>query len=437
MVAVIHASSSLRRALNYNEQKVKEQVATCLAAANYPKDVEDLNFYQKLNRLQNQAALNVRTKVNSVHISLNFDPSEKLSEERLKEIAGTYLQKIGFAGQPYLLYQHNDAGHPHVHIITTNIKVDGKRIELHNLGKIQSEKARKEIEISFGLIKAEDSKQQQSYELKPINVQKVKYGHSETKRAIANVLDVVIKNYKYASLPELNAVLQLYNVIADRGSESSRVYQNNGLTYRILNENGEKIGVPIKASDFYNKPTLKFLEGRFSLNEPVRQPNKARVKNAIDLAFLKYPKQSLQSLIKSLEKEGVNAVLRQNADGIIYGITYVDHQTKCVFNGSTLGKAYSAKAIQERCIQSVSTDQDAVLKVGEKEQLSQGRHYKKVPSQLPLIGEHSVTEQSTPMLAISKALDTIMQPEYSQNYLPYQLKKKNKKKKRKRISNNQ
>ncbi len=79
MVAVIHAGSSLRNTLNYNEQKVKEQVATCLAAVHYPKDMEDLNFYQKLNRLQNQAALNVRTRVNSVHISLNFDPSEKLS----------------------------------------------------------------------------------------------------------------------------------------------------------------------------------------------------------------------------------------------------------------------------------------------------------------------------------------------------------------------
>ncbi len=162
MVAVIHASSSLCNALNYNEEKVKEQVATCLAAAHYPKDLEHLNFYQKLNRLQNQAALNIRTKVNSVHISLNFDPLEKLSEERLREIAYCYLQLIGFAKQPYLMYQHHDSGHPHVHIVTTNIKADGKRIELHNLGKNQSEKARIEMEISFGLVKAEDSKQRQA-----------------------------------------------------------------------------------------------------------------------------------------------------------------------------------------------------------------------------------------------------------------------------------
>ena len=30
-------------------------------------------------------------------------------------------------------------------------------------------------------------------------------------------------------------------------------------------------------------------------------------------------------------------------------MTHVDHTTKCVFNGSDLGKQYSAKAILERC----------------------------------------------------------------------------------------
>ena len=59
---------------------------------------------------------------------------------------------------------------------------------------------------------------------------------------------------------ELNAVLKQYNVLADRGSDKSRIFQGGGLVYRILDEDGKPVGVPIKASDFYNKPTLKFLE---------------------------------------------------------------------------------------------------------------------------------------------------------------------------------
>jgi len=422
MVAVIHASSSLRNALNYNEQKVKQGVATCLTAANYPKDAEDLTFNQKLNRLQNQAVLNLKTKVNCVHISLNFDPSEKLSEERLNQISETYLQKIGFKNQPYLLYQHHDSGHPHVHIVTTNIKADGKRIELHNLGKNLSEKARKEIEQTFGLVRAEDSKQRQAYEVKPVNVQKVQYGRSETKRAITNVLDAVLGSYKYTSVPELNAVLQQYNVIADRGNENSRIFQNNGLVYRIVDENGNKVGVPVKASDFYNNPGLQFLKTKFQENETARQPHKVRVKNAIDLALLKNPNHSLQSLIKSLEKEAIHTVLRQNEQGLIYGITYVDYRTKCVFNGSDLGKQYSAKSIVERCKELTETQ------LPKQEFVKQPSSKTSVPEQ-PISAPATIQKKDG-----TELLETLLQPEYTSGYVPNELTGKGRKKRKKSIS---
>ena len=47
MVAVISTSTSISNALNYNEQKVTQQVAVCIDAVNYPKDAEDLNFEQE------------------------------------------------------------------------------------------------------------------------------------------------------------------------------------------------------------------------------------------------------------------------------------------------------------------------------------------------------------------------------------------------------
>ncbi len=98
-----------------------------------------------------------------------------------------------------------------------------------------------------------------------------------------------------------------------------------------MDENGNKVGVPVKASDFYNNPGLQFLKTKFQENETARQPHKVRVKNAIDLALLKNPNHSVQSLIKSLEKEAIQTVLRQNEQGLIYGTTYVDYRTKCVF----------------------------------------------------------------------------------------------------------
>ena len=329
MVARIKTPNSIVRALNYNEQKVKQGHAILLQAANYLKDAEKLSFNDKLKRFQDLIALNERAKTNSLHISLNFDNADKLSAEHFKDIADEYMEKIGFGNQPYLVYQHNDAGHPHIHIVTTSIQQNGKRIDTFNIGRNQSEKARKEIELKYGLIKAQN-KNALVYELKPVNAQKIQYGKSETRRAITNVLDHVLPTYKYASLAELNAILQQYNVLADRGSENSSIYKNNGLVYRILNSNGEKIGVPIKASLIYSKPTLKNIETRFESNERERQKYKQRVKNAIDFAVLKKPNQSLAELIKAVQKEKIHIVLRQNDDGIIYGMTYIDHHTKCV-----------------------------------------------------------------------------------------------------------
>ncbi|MEO6550739.1 MAG: relaxase/mobilization nuclease domain-containing protein [Ferruginibacter sp.] len=251
--------------------------------------------------------------------------------------------------KPYLVYKHTDAGHPHIHLLTTNIQRDGSRIKMQNIGRNQSEKARKEIEKEFKLVQAQQKQLKEVYELKAVNVQKVQYGKSETKRAITNVLDAVLPTYKYASLPELNAILKQYNIVADRGNENSRTYKNNGLVYRVLDDKGQKIGTPIKASAIYNKPGLKFLNEKFIQNEPLKQPHKLRVTNAIDLSFVRHPGQRLDEMVKVLLKDKIQVVLRQNEKGIIYGITYIDHQNKCVFNGSELGKQYSANQIQERC----------------------------------------------------------------------------------------
>ena len=422
MVAVIKTGSSIYRTFNYNEQKVKEGLAECIMAANYPKNLELLTLTGKLNRLLHQASLNENVTRNSVHISLNFDPSEKLPLHTLREIALIYMERIGFADQPYLVYQHHDAGHPHIHIVSIKIRPDGSRIDTQNIGRDQSEKARKAIEQHFGLVKAERKKQTQNYQLKPLGVEKAQYGKIETKRAITNVLNAVLNTYKYTSMPELNAVLRQYNVRADRGSEGSRIYQNGGLVYRVIDALGEPIGVPIKASDFYNKPTLKTLEARYEQNDAARQPKKARVKNAIDLHLLKGSNRSIESLITSLEKQGIQTVLRQNGQGILYGITYVDHQTKYVFNGSDLGKQYSVKAIQERC---------GLVHLADKRPLLQQHPEVQQPA-LQQNQENSSFQDLSP--SALKLIEELTSPSESQDYLPNHL-KKTKKKKRKRISN--
>lgn len=425
MVAIIKTSTSLRRPFYYNENKVNEGVAELILAQNYPmKNAEQTTDF-RLKYLRKLANLNSRTSVNAVHISLNFARGEDFGKEKLQKIAKEYMRGIGFENQPYLVYKHTDAGHPHLHIVTTNIEFDGRRIPLHNIGKLKSEPTRKAIEKEFGLVSAESQKQG-LFIAKPVAISRLDYGKSETKRAIRNVLQHVLKHYKFTSLPELNAVLNQYRIVADRGSEDSRIFKNQGLVYRVLDNQGNKVGVPIKAGSFYFKATLKSVESRFEGNELERKKLLKSTRSTIDLTLMKMSGKSLDEVIKSLEKQGIATVKRENQEGRLYGLTFVDHRTKCVFNGSALGKQYSAKGLMDR------TDFHSAKNGVRTEPLAETHNRineKQVGQPLITIGESGQKQQA---LNTSRGLlETVISPDETYSYLPFEWRKKKRKKKKK------
>ena len=345
MVAKIVTGKSIRGILNYNESKVIKGEAELMMTPGFPRSPDALSFKNKLQRFEMLTRQNKRTKTNALHITLNFSPKDKMDDELMKQIALDYMEQIGFGNQPFLVYQHFDAAHPHIHIATTNIAEGGQRIETHNIGRILSEKARKAIEEAYGLIRAEDQKKEKSFLLKPVDIEKALYGKSETKAAISSIVRSVVAGYKFTSLPELNAVLRQFNVIADRGKEGSRMYEKKGLVYQLLDENGNKVGIPIKASSIYGKPTLPNIEKLFSPNKVTRKPYGKRLRYLLDKALATGIQKEFTDL---LEKQQVRIVLRENAEGKIYGITFIDNATGTVFNGSSLDKDYAAKAFLAR-----------------------------------------------------------------------------------------
>lgn len=348
MVAKVNSGQNILGLLNYNENKVKTGVAKCIHENHFGCNVEQLGFYDKLKTFQSFITRNHRTTTKAVHISLNFDPSEKLTKDTLNAIATQYMDKIGFGNQPYLVYQHFDAAHPHIHIVTTNIQRDGKRISLYNIGRNQSETARKELEEQYGLVKAQGRNKNQPQLVDANDVRQAVYGKLETKRTISNAVRFITRSYRYTSTHELNAVLKRYNVVVDLGKEGSQMNRKKGLMYRLIDAHGKKVGVGIKASSIYGKPTLTYLEKQFKLNEVLRRQHKPRLISCIDQAFGNRQIISKAMFLQSLSKERIFVLLHKNEEGRIYGITFIDNKTRVVFNGSDLGKGYGAKAITER-----------------------------------------------------------------------------------------
>jgi hypothetical protein len=264
--------------------------------------------------------------------------------------------------------------------------------------------------------------------MQPADASKVQYGKQTTTKAISDVLHEVLDKYKYTSLAELNAVLQLYNVVADRGSEDSRTYKTGGLLYRVINKDGEGLSAPIKASSLYMKPTLKNLENRYLKNDLQRQQYKSKLKSAIEFTLKSNRTDSLKGLSDALFKQQIRMVERRNKDGFLYGITFVDLKNKVVFNGSDLAKDFSAAALQQRFpeipveYERHSKTKKAAQKQEKTNPLAQ--HAQTGASPAAGIFQPDNTEQSI--------IEQLMRAEYSSNYLPYELRKNPKKKKRRK-----
>lgn len=374
MVAKITSGKTIRGVLNYNEKKVEGGDAELIYASKFLKEPEELTYTQKLDRFLKLMQQNERTKTNAVHISLNFDKADQLDQLQLQQIAEAYMEKIGFGDQPFLVYQHFDAAHKHIHIVTTNIEEGGNRISLNDIGKNQSEKARKEIEIDFNITKAESKKISDDYYLKPITLEKLTYGQAETKEAISNTVREVVRSYKYTSLAELNAALRQFNVVADPGEPGTLKNDKKGLSYSILDKNGNKIGVPIKASKIYGRPILSNLEKKFDSNRAIREDFKNRLQFVLDKALANPDITTKQDFATALREKNVQVVWRANAEGRVYGVTYVDNATRAVFNGSDLGKAYSANAINERLMNWEATDKEQSLTIKERNNTLPGKY---------------------------------------------------------------
>ncbi len=119
--------------------------------------------------------------------------------------------------------------------------------------------------------------------------------------------------------------------------------------YRVIDKENNKLGVPIKASSVFSKPTLSKLQVRFEINIKSRDVLKNKIKEIIDAAIAKKTS-DLPQLIHALACHKIDTLVRKNNEGKVFGITFIDNANKSVFNGSEIGKKYSIMGLQNQFI---------------------------------------------------------------------------------------
>ena len=148
MIATILKSSSTFSAVRYNERKVEHGVAELVAIRNfgYLENAPEMRGITSLrNYLMDYSAKNDRTRMTQFHAAISCKGSE-YSKEELIDIAWKYLDKMGYnnEAQPILMYFHHDTDNNHLHIVTSRISPDGKKIP-DSMENIRSLKAIEEV----------------------------------------------------------------------------------------------------------------------------------------------------------------------------------------------------------------------------------------------------------------------------------------------------
>ena len=336
MIAKISATENLGGALGYNFKKVEKGEANILLAAELYQSKE--GRYTMEDVLADMEALipkNCRTKKTVFHCSLNPHPDEKLSDERLTQIAKEYMEALGYGKQPYIVFKHNDIAREHIHIVSLRIDGEGKKIN-DKFEKRRSKKITDTLERKFGLIPSSKVTDKAMKETPKIDTNK-----GNIKEQVANVVRMVLKHYRFCSLGELNAILSKYNLAVEEVKTEFRGKKYDGLVYVPTDDKGKKVSTPIHASDIGRGVGYTAVQNRMQKSKQTIKPLIPTIRNRVLQVMCTSPR-TAEEFRQRLEGQGLRVVIRKNESERIYGITFIDDKEGIALNGSRLGKGYAA-----------------------------------------------------------------------------------------------
>ena len=345
MIAKISHGGSLYGVLAYNQIKVDELHADVLFGNRIIEPPGDNPYtIEHISRsFVDYLTANRKTEKPILHISLNPDPKDCVTEEQFIKLAEQYMQRMGFGDQPYLVYRHNDIGREHLHIVSVRVDETGRAIS-DSYEHERSMKVCRELEQQFDLTPATKKEWKEGLPLSPVD-----YEGGNLKGQLAGVIRPIAREWRFGTLGEYRAVLSLYGITVDevKGEYGGREY--HGLSYSATDKDGNKVGKPFKSSVFGKEVGIAALEKRMlssaawmKSHKDIATDTAARIASAMQTAG-----RDRTLFERELMRQGIGVVFRTNDAGRIYGATFINHADKTVFNGSRLGKEFSANVFND------------------------------------------------------------------------------------------
>lgn len=285
MIATILRSSTCFNAVEYNEKKVSQGTAELLEIKNFDllQNTGNISASNLQDYLIKYSSQNDNIQKPQFHLAISCKKDEYDYDELIK-FAHQYLKEMGYGeeGQPLLIYGHYDTNNHHIHIVTSRIDPQGKKIEHDN------ERLRFQVVIN---------------KIMGLNPQ------NEVKKAIQESLA-----YSFDTLGQFQAILE-------------------SCGYESFND-ADMISIK-KGGVVLDTIHLDAINKHFKVSKKEESEKRRKQLKAI---FLKYKKitSNKEELDRILKKKfGVNLIFIGKKDSP-YGYLVIDHREKAVYKGGNV-----------------------------------------------------------------------------------------------------
>ncbi len=303
-------------------------------------------------------SINHRVQRVVYHATLSLPPEDKnkLNPLQWENLAHRFLAKMGFfedpdtPSVPYLIVQHNDRDHDHIHIVAARVRNDGTCVS-DSWDYRRGEKAVRELEVEFGL--SQPFKQTNRKSSHPYLVEKLE-------RIYQNSDDSLVSTPEQEETPsnpendpiaaQVNQILEYRKQLLDRKNtqdeeeikviedKEASSYSLSSLIARSKSANSPEIPKSNNIPESNNPQSYE------SPSSPVTTPSKPELTTLINEVCQQV--KTIPEFLKTLKNKGIEATVKLTRNKCVQGIVYYYEGQR--ITGTQLGPAYTFPGLRKR-----------------------------------------------------------------------------------------
>jgi hypothetical protein len=278
-------------AVGYNTGKMDRNKGELMKVVNFGplQGLGHLRPQDYKNYLKMVSATNKAVKKPQLHVAISAE-GRSYNKHELTQIATQWLERMGYGKQPYLLIFHKDTRNNHIHVVSTRVDKQGKKIR----DSFEQIRGLEQMNIVMGLNEKHNAK-------------------ADVAKALA---------YQFATKAQFMMILE------SRGYTLKA--ENSKLVVIKFGKRQDEIGLTAieeklaaYAPDTNRKVQLKALFHKYAAAYDTAIEKNRGVYTSVFAGYLK-------------EKFGIDLVFHASGDKPPYGYTIIDHAEKQVFKGGEI-----------------------------------------------------------------------------------------------------